>query len=127
MRLIGRLIFAGLATVMLSGCLASTEAKSQIGKSLTQLMIEKGRPVNAFNMPDGRRAVQYYWGGGTVVLPSTSHSTVNVVGNTAYVTTHTNPGGVVHRKGCLMTYIARANGNGEWIIEEGHWPKRLFC
>lgn len=127
MRMIARLFVAVLAIVMLSGCLASSEAKNQIGKSLTQLMIEKGRPVNTFDMPDGRRAVQYYWGGGTVVLPTTSHSTVNVVGNTAYIRTHTNPGGTYHSKGCLMTYIARANGNSEWIVEEGHWPKRLFC
>lgn len=73
------LIFGLLLAAALTGC-ASTEAKRHLGKSLTDLALDKGGPVNIINLPNGRRAYQYYWGGTTT------------------------------SKGCLLTYIASKQG-----------------
>ena len=127
MNVISRILIAASVALLVGGCLASTHANQYIGKSISEMMIEEGPPVNVFSMPDGRRAFQWRWGGGTYFIPGTSSSNVNVVGNTAYVTTNTTPGSIISSAGCVLTYIARKNASGHWIVEEAKWPQRLFC
>lgn len=118
-------LIAVLICLVISGC-ASNFANSYMGKTLIDLELDQGRPANVINLPDGRRAYQYYWGGGTFVTPQTSTGTVDVIGNTAYVQSQTNPATVVSSPGCLISFIAEQR-NSQWVVVETRWPKRLFC
>lgn len=125
-----RCIFLALLTLLL-GCV-STHMKQFIGKDIRQVIVNSGMPVNEFDMGDGRRAYQFYWGGGTMTLPQTAtqQGSVNVVGNTGYfnATTVTSPGGTFSSQGCLITYFARQNKETEaWIVESINYPQRLVC
>ena len=120
-----------LGLFLLTGCVSS-HMKQFIGKDIRYVIVESGAPVNEFDMGDGRRAYQFYWGGGTVVLPQTTteRGSVSVTGNTGQFnsTTVTNPGGVFTSKGCLITYFARQNKEtGAWIVEDIYYPQRLSC
>ena len=72
--------------------------KRFIGKNTRYIDIDDGAPVNAFDLPDGRRAFQYLWGGGTCVVPHTTRTRgrVQLVGNTAYHTEREAPAGGLH-------------------------------
>lgn len=86
-----------------------------------------GKPEAVFDLPDGRRAFQFYWGGGSGVVPGTSLSTIAPAGAGTYaVTTTSTPAMVYENKGCLVTLIARPSGN-DFIVEEYRIPKRLVC
>ena len=43
--------------------------KRFVGKDTRYIDIDDDAPVNAFDLPDGRRAFQYPWDGGTCVVP----------------------------------------------------------
>lgn len=112
--------------IALGGC-ASTSMKGFTGKSINEAFFKYGRPENVFDLPDGRRAFQFYWGGGAYAVPATSTTAINPNGFGGYTATTTSiPGGVVESKGCLVTLIARPNG-ADFIVEEYRIPKRLVC
>lgn len=120
-----------LCIVMLAGCV-STHMKQFIGKDIRYVIVDSGTPVNEFDMGDGRRAYQFYWGGGTMVLPQTTtqQGSVNIIGNTGQFnsTTVTSPGGVFSSQGCLITYFAMQNKETKaWIVEDISYPQRLAC
>jgi len=110
----------------LAGC-ASTAMKGFTGKSINEAFFRYGRPENVFDLPDGRRAFQFYWGGGSFAVPATSTTALNANGLGGYTATTTSiPGGLLESKGCLVTLIARPNGT-DFIVEEYRIPKRLVC
>jgi len=115
--------------LLLAGC-ASTHMKQYIGKDVLSIVLDEGPPENVFDLEDGKRAFQYYWGGGTFAMPQTTNVTANTTyaGNSAWTTATatTYGGGVFSTKGCLITYIGVWNGTA-WIIEDIHYPKRAFC
>ena len=110
-----------LLVLALAGC-ASDHAESFLGQDVRQVMIEDGPPINAFDMPDGRRAFQFRWGGGALPGFSQTGGTVNQ----SYFTASTLSYAPIQTPGCLMTYIARRQGPS-WIIEEVHWQGGLVC
>lgn len=119
-------IFTALLALSLVGC-ASTAMKRYVGTSISEAYMAYGQPEAVFDLPDGRRAFQFYWGGGAGVVPGTSRSTVAPVGGGAYaVTTTSTPTMIYESKGCLVTLIARPVGN-DFIVEEYRIPKRLVC
>lgn len=129
-----RIVASLLASVVLLGGVGcvSTHMKKYIGKDVVYIAVDSGPPVNVFDMPDGRRAFQYYWGGGQYYLPKTTSTQgeVKLVGNAAYYSEQKVESGgfVIDNPGCLITYFAEWNSakNG-WIIVDISYPKRLVC
>ena len=112
--------------LVLGGC-ASTAMKSFTGQSINEAFFKYGRPENVFDLPDGRRAFQFYWGGGSFTVPTTSTTALNSNGLGGFTATTTSiPAGIVGSKGCLVTLIARPKGD-DFIVEEYRIPKRLVC
>lgn len=124
-------LIMSMCCLWLAGCVSTHMAK-YVGSDIREVIIDSGNPVNVFDLADGKRAFQFYWGGGTMEVPRETTTTghVSVIGSTAWTsqTSVTTGGYVVERKGCLTTYIAGwdATKNG-WIILETRYPKRLVC
>lgn len=110
----------------LTGC-ASTAMKQYVGGSVSEAYMSYGVPEAIFDLPDGRRAFQFYWGGSRAVIPANERTTIRPSGFGAYeVTTTGTPAMAYESKGCLVTLIARPEGN-DFIVEEYRIPKRLVC
>ena len=119
-----KVLAAAIAVVALGGCV-STTMKQSVGLPIEEAYMRHGRPVNEFDLPDGRRAFQFRVGGGTATLPQYGTATATTVGATTTVSTMTTPG-MVHSEGCLTTLIAAKRGTG-WVVEESRVPKQLVC
>lgn len=113
------------ALLMLCACV-STEMKSYVGKPIEEAFIAYGPPENSFVFPDGRRAYQFRWGGGTYVQPSNSTATASTFGNVTTVNATTTPAMVLNSPGCLITFIAADSGAG-LVIQDYRYPKQLTC
>ncbi|ABD27451.1 conserved hypothetical protein [Novosphingobium aromaticivorans DSM 12444] len=114
-----------ISAIALAGC-ASTAMKQYVGESVTEAVMRLGPPENAFDLPDGRRAFQWHWGGGAVVVPGHTAATVAPVGSVAVVNATSTPAYVAESDGCLVTLIAKPVGN-DYRVEEYRIPKRLVC
>lgn len=114
-----------VAAVLLSACV-STEMKGYVGKDVSEVLMAYGQPEQVLDLPDGRRAWQFRWGGGRAVLPGRAQTTVQSVGNTAVGTTTATPSMIVDSEGCLITYIGTRTGN-YWTITDIRVPKQLVC
>ena len=120
-----------LAALFTQAC-ASKHMKQFIGRDVRYVVLEDGQPENVMDLPDGRRAFQFRWGGGTYVVPKTTDTQgqVQLVGNSAYYSERKLESGgfIVENPGCLLTYFARWDSTlGGWIVQEVSWPKKLVC
>jgi hypothetical protein len=120
------------AVVLFASACASTHMKQFIGKDARYIAVQDGPPAYVFDLPDGTRAFQYYWGGGTYQLPktTTTNGQVQLVGNAAYYSEQQleTGGGIVSSAGCLVTYIAKWNPDAKgWIVRQISYPHRLVC
>ncbi|HUE86440.1 MAG TPA: hypothetical protein VMO26_10215 [Vicinamibacterales bacterium] len=114
-----------------AGCV-STHMKQFIGKDARVIQVQDGPPIAVFDLPDGRRALQYRIGGGTVTLPqtTTTNGQVQLIGDQAWYSQQaiTTGGQTFTTDGCLVTYFAlwdtTANG---WIVKDIYYPRRLVC
>ena len=119
-----------LTALFLTGCV-STYMSGYVGKDIHEVFMTEGQPVNVFDMPDGRRAYQYIFG---TVIGSTTGTQASEIksetsgGNTANkkVTTTGNKSAAYVSSGCLVTYIARKQGDA-WIVEDFRYPSRVVC
>ena len=111
--------------LLLSGC-ASTAMKRFVGQPIEEALFQYGQPVNTIDLPNGEKAFQFYWGGGSFVVPGQSRTNVAVIGNTATLNTTATPATIVESQGCLVTLIARPE-NGRMVVREYRIPKRLVC
>ena len=106
--------------------------KQFVGKDVREVVISDGAPTNIFDLGDGRRVFQFYWGGGTYAVPGRvqGYSLSTVIGNTVYTSGSAlvTPPRVIESRGCLISYIANWDQelNG-WIVAEIRYPKRLVC
>lgn len=117
--------------LFLTGC-ASTHMKQYMGRDIREVVIDSGPPIHAFDMGDSRRAFQFHWGGGTIVVPQTTTTTgsVTAIGNTAWFSSQaiTSPGGVVQVPPCIITYLTRWNEASQaWTVVDYRYPKQLVC
>jgi hypothetical protein len=121
-----------LAAFLLSACV-STHMKKYIGKDVRYIAVDSGQPVHVFDMPDGKRAFQYYWGGGTYEVPktTTTDGRVQLVGDSAYYSERkVETGGmIISSPGCLITYFAEWNPTSKgWVVVDISYPRRaLVC
>lgn len=123
-RRIGRLSLL-IGALSLAGCV-SAGMKTLVGEPIQAAQLRYGPPAQVIDMPDGRRAYQFKTGGGSVMLPSTSTTTVSPVGAGIVATTTGSPGGIAQLPGCYLTFMA-AQENGAWVIREAVPPKELVC
>jgi hypothetical protein len=126
-----RSVIAGLAVVSAVGCV-STHMKQFIGKDAIEIEIHDGPPARVFDLPDGRRAFQYFWGGGSIPVPASTQvdGEVRLLGGTAYYREQrlSTPPGVIETEGCRITYLARWQPARQgWIVEQIVYPKRAVC
>lgn len=117
----------GLAAILLmvTGC-ASTEMRKHVGQDVSEVLMAYGQPEQVLDLPDGRRAWQFRWGGGRGVIPGHAQTTVHATGNTAVATTTATPATIIDSKGCLITFIGTRNGES-WTITDTRVPKQLVC
>lgn len=120
-----------LALLVLSGCV-STHMKKYIGKDARYIQVEDGPPVHVFDLPDGRRAFQYFWGGGTFQVPrtETTQGQVQLIGDSAYYSEQKieSGGQVIESEGCRITYLTKWDASAKgWLVTEISYPKRLVC
>ncbi len=107
-----RLIFA--CFVLLAGC-ATAVLESYVGKSITEPILDYGPPVNAVDLPDGRRAFQWAVNS-TGVIPVTSTNSATVWGGgTSTLVTGTTTNYIPTSSQCVYTLYARPQGD-DWIV-----------
>ncbi|MDX8532795.1 hypothetical protein RFM41_13190 [Mesorhizobium sp. VK25A] len=116
-------------TILLSACTTTQQANTALstkfaGKSADSFFMQYGPPASSYTMNDGRR--MYVWAETqrNFQLPGSSTSTVNVIGNTAYVNTTTTPGAniamqcqvrlVVSQAGTIEQIQAQSDSMGVW-------------
>lgn len=119
-----RSVFLG-AALLLTGCV-STAVRPYVGQDISEVFISAGPPERVFDLPDGRRAFQYRWGGETFVSPGRANITAQSYGNWTQATVTSVPATVIDNPGCLVTFLAVSAGNG-WRVVEARYPKRLVC
>jgi hypothetical protein len=115
-----------LAAMMTLSACASTQMQGFVGKPIEEAYMRYGPPENVFDLPDGRRAFQFRWGGGTTVVPGYSTTNVATYGDTAQATTVGSPGAVINSPGCLVTLIGHPVGTS-FVVDEYRIPKTLIC
>ena len=121
------IVYLGIV-LFVTGCVSS-HMKQYIGKDISYVMIDSGKPVNVFDMPNGLKAYQFYWGGGDFVVPqtTTTQGSINSFGQFSSTTT-TTPGGVYSSKGCLITYFTKEDKKTKrWIVVDISYPNNLVC
>jgi hypothetical protein len=124
-------IFLVLLSSLIVGCV-STHMKKYVGRDIRDVMLDSGPPMNAFDMPDGTRAFQFRWGGGSFALPQmrTTSGTVTAVGNSAWFQSQSisSGGNILSSEGCIITYFAKWNeGTKSWTVVSFRHPKQLVC
>jgi hypothetical protein len=120
------------AIALVSVACVSTHMKKFVGRDARFIELESGPPVNVMDMPDGTRAFQFYWGGGSYVVPerTTTEGQAARVGSTLYYSEErvTRGGFVVDNPGCLVTYFGTWNDAKQgWIVTAISYPKTLVC
>jgi hypothetical protein len=122
---------AVMAVALGAGCV-STHMKKFVGQDVRYVQVEDGAPIHVFDLPDGKRAFQFLWGGGTYVVPKTTTSQGNaqLIGDEAYYTERKIESGgvIVNNPGCTITYITKWDAERKgWIVAEISYPKKLVC
>lgn len=113
-----------LMAAALSGC-ASQILEGYVGKSISEPMMDMGRPENVIELSENRRAYQWRETNSDVI-PITTPSTATIAGPggwTSVTTTHT--GYIPYTTDCLYTVTATKAGN-DWIVDGFRKPS-LEC
>jgi len=118
------LVAGVLVCVALSGCATST-MRSYIGRNVSDVTLDYGPPVNAFDMPDGRRGFQWRLGFDNV-KPRYANSDGPVMryGEMTWISSHTPIyGGQPIPGQCIYTLFATWNdARPGWIVRDMRKP-----
>jgi hypothetical protein len=118
------IVVMSIAIISLSAC-ATDIMKGYVGKSVTEVMLDYGRPADVFDLPDGRRAFQWSVdSSGVMPITNTNYGTVSGAGGWANLTT-TSTSYVPYENTCLYTMTAKEE-KGDWIIDGFREPS-LMC
>lgn len=110
--------------LVLSGC-ATQVLQGYVGKSVTEPMLDHGRPSNVFDLPDGTRAFQ--WKKNSYgAIPITTPTTSNIYGPGGWATvTTTSTSYAPYSNQCTYTLIAQPSGK-DWVVVSYREPS-LEC
>ena len=110
--------------VFLLGCAAEI-MQGYVGKSITEPMLDYGRPSNVFDLPNGQRAFQ--WKVNTSgVVPMTTPTTSNFYGSGGWFSvTSTTTSYAPYSSSCLYTLLSQPKGD-DWIVV-GFREPTLMC
>ncbi len=113
-------VICGLvAATFMVGC-ASDIMQGMVGKDVTEVIAERGPPMNVFDMPDGRKAFQWKIDS-TYMMPS--NTTVTAYGNTATAIT---TGGGMFDSTCFYTLYGKPNPQKSYTVV-GFQPPNAMC
>lgn len=110
------LIFVLMA---IAGC-ASQMMEGYLGKDITEVIMDRGTPSGAIDLPDGRRAFMWTSTQTSVAPVTTSYS------GSAYGGTAMSYGGSVSRWDCTYTFIGQRNPRGSYTVVDFRQPS-LMC
>ncbi len=86
-----------------------------VGKSVSEPMLDYGRPAEVYDLPNGQRAFQWEMQS-SGVMPVNSYGSANVYGSGGWATaTTTQTNYVPYSQSCRYTLIGERDGN-DWII-----------
>ncbi|UWQ93390.1 hypothetical protein K3727_14380 [Rhodobacteraceae bacterium M382] len=96
-----------------------------VGRSVTEPMLDYGRPASVFDLPDGARAFQWQIDSSGVV-PVSTPSTTYISGSSGWATaTTTSTSYVPFSSSCNYTLIAKPKGD-DWVVV-GYRKPTLMC
>lgn len=116
--------FVLVAAIGLSAC-ASQVMQGYVGKSITEPMLDYGRPTDVFELGNNRRAFQWeITSSGSIPITTPSTSTIFGSGGWANVTTNTTTYSP-YEQTCRYTLTAIASGE-DWIVD-GYREPTFMC
>jgi len=123
-----KIVFVGFC-LLLTQC-ARSIMKSYEGKTIADVVIDYGPPINAFDMGDGRRAFQWNIQS-NVVMPGHVSTTATGSGGFYTATSIVSPP-TAFTQSCNYTMFATKNNSGAqnspvaWTVV-GYAPPKLAC
>ena len=114
--------------LFLTGC-AEQMMKEYQGKQISDIVLQYGPPVSAFDMGDGRRAFMWAYNG-QVIVPGTANSSGTLIGGSYYGTTTITPSQAINYQ-CNYTMFATRSrtdieGPAAWTIV-GYQKPTAMC
>lgn len=114
----------GLGFFILAGC-ASQIMEGYVGKSITEPMLDYGKPTSVFDLPNGQRAFQWNINNNGV-MPITTPTTSTIYGTNGWASVTTNQTNYVpYSNNCVYTLMGEQRGD-DWIVVGFRQP-RLDC
>jgi len=103
--------------------------KDYEGKQLSDIVLQYGSPISAFDMGDGRRAFMWTYNGQAIV-PGTVNTSGTVIGGSYYGTSTIMPSQAINYQ-CNYTMFARRSradidGPAAWTVV-GYQKPSLMC
>ena len=118
-------LLALLTTLGIAGC-TSQILQGYVGQPVTEVILDRGPPVNVVELEEGRRA--YQWAGksgGFMPVTTPSSTTVFGPGGAVAIVPGTSTSYVPYSTNCVDTLYATRQGS-EWIVEGFRQPS-LEC
>ena len=120
-----RFVATVLAMLVLLTACASEVMGTYIGKSISEPMMDYGRPTNVYDLEGNRRAFQWIMNqSGTYPITTPSYGTIYGTGGWATVTTSSTTY-VPYSQTCAYTLTATKSGD-DWIVD-GFRKPTLGC
>ena len=113
-----------LVVFLLSAC-ATQVMQGYVGKSITEPMLDYGRPTDVFELGQGRRAFQWeITSSGAIPITTPTTSTIYGSGGWANITTNSTSYSP-YSQTCRYTLTAKASGE-DWIVD-GYREPTFMC
>jgi len=109
-----------LTSLIAAGCTTTEQANEAmetrfLGTSVDDFFINYGPPMASHTLTDGRNIYLWAEKGGSVTLPSQTHGTVTMIGDTAWWNGWTSPGTTINVQ-CQVRIVASKIGEIERIL-----------
>ncbi|WP_298974900.1 hypothetical protein [uncultured Roseobacter sp.] len=98
-----------IAFGLMSAC-ATQIMQGYVGRDITEVVLDYGKPTNVVELPDGRTAFQW-----NRTTSYTAPITTNIYGSGSYATATTYGGGTSYSD-CLYTLFAQPNAQGSFTV-----------
>lgn len=117
-----KFLLLGIAPLLLAGCTTTEMANKSMaeqfqGQPTDSFFLKFGPPASSYKLNDGRTMYTWAEKNKSYYMPGTSTSTVNMIGNTAYVNTTTSPSSTIDVQ-CQVRIIASKTGKIEQVLAQ---------